>query len=74
MVKNMPIVFAPLDTELTVVKVLTDEKTKRHLESLGIMTNAKVLVVSQNNGNAILIVKGVRLALNREIASKILVA
>ena len=29
----MPIIIAPLDTEITIVKVLADEKTKRHLES-----------------------------------------
>ena len=35
----MPIALAPLNEELTVVKVLLDEKNKKHLESLGILPN-----------------------------------
>ena len=70
----MPIVIAPLDVELTIVKVLTDEKTKKHLESLGIFANGKIKIISVNNGNVICIAKGVRLGLNSEIARKILVA
>ena len=70
----MPIVIAPLDTELTIMKVLLDEKTKKHLESLGIVKGGKVTVVSTHAGNAIVICKGVRLGLNSDIAKKILVA
>jgi len=70
----MPIGLAPIDSELTIIKVLTDEKTKRHLESLGVVANGKITVVSSQGGNIICSVKGVRLALNRDIASKILVA
>lgn len=70
----MPIIIAPLDIELTIIKILADEKTKKHLESLGIFANGKITVISTNGGNVICIVKGVRLGLNREVASKILVA
>ncbi|MBP5574816.1 MAG: ferrous iron transport protein A [Bacilli bacterium] len=70
----MPIVIAPIDTELTIVKVLADEKTKRHLESLGVVANGKITVISSRGGNTICVVKGIRLAFNRETASKILVA
>ena len=70
----MPIVIAPIDTELTIVKVLADEKTKRHLESLGVVANGKITVISSRGGSTICVVKGIRLAFNRETASKILVA
>jgi len=70
----MPIGLAPLNEELTVVKILLDEKNKKHLESLGILPNSKVVVISSMNGGVILIVKDGRLALDRSIASKILVA
>ena len=70
----MPIVIAPLDTELTIKRVLADEKTKKHLESLGIVANGKITVISTHGGNVICIVKGVRLGLNSDIARKILVA
>ncbi|MBR0294464.1 MAG: ferrous iron transport protein A [Bacilli bacterium] len=70
----MPIVIAPLNTNLKIVKVLLDDKTKKHLESLGITIGGSLSIVSSNGGNVIVIVKGVRLALNRDVASKILVA
>ena len=70
----MPIVIAPLDTELTIKRVLADEKTKKHIESLGIVANGKITVISTHGGNVICIVKGVRLGLNSDIARKILVA
>ncbi|MBO5577635.1 MAG: ferrous iron transport protein A [Bacilli bacterium] len=70
----MPIVIAPLDTELTIKKVLVDEKTKKHLESLGVVIGGKISVISTHGGNVICIVKGVRLGLNSDIARKILVA
>ena len=70
----MPIAIAPLEEDLTIVKVLSDEKTKKHLESLGIVTNGKVRILSSAQGNVIVLVKGVRLALNRDVATKILVA
>lgn len=70
----MPIVIAPVDTELTIKKVLLDEKTKKHLESLGVVAGGKITVVSSLGGNVICIVKGVRLGLNSDVARKILVA
>ena len=70
----MPIVFAPTDKTLKIVKVLADEQTKKHLASLGVVQNGEIEVVSSSNGNVIVVVKGVRLAINRDVATKILVA
>lgn len=70
----MPLVIAPLNTLLTIVKINTDEKTKKHLASLGVVINGKVTVISSNAGNLIIEVKGVRLAINSDTATKILVA
>ena len=69
----MPLIMAPTGRELKILKVAVDEKTKRHLENLGILAGASVTAVSQNNGNVIIIVKNGRLALNKEVAIKILV-
>jgi len=70
----MPIGLAPLNTEMKVIRVLVDEKTKKHLESLGILVNSLVTVISSVNGGVVIAVKEGRLALDRSIASKILVA
>ena len=70
----MPIGLAPLNVEMRVVRVLVDDKTKKHLESLGILTNSLITVISSVNGGVVVAVKDGRLALDRSIASKILVA
>ncbi len=70
----MPIMLAPLNEEVRVIRILADEKMKKHLESLGILVNSKLTVISTVNGGVIVIIKNGRLALDHEIASKILVA
>lgn len=70
----MPIVFAPLNEKLRIVKILVDEKTKKHLQNLGVILNATVQVISASHGNLILKIKETRLAIDKNIATKILVA
>ena len=70
----MPIFLAPIDMDVKVIKVLTDEKTKKHLESLGITINSFLRVLSSNNGGVVVAIKEGRLALDKNISSKIFVA
>ncbi len=70
----MPLVIAPAGQNLKVIKVLTDEKTKKHLESLGITINSDLSVISKSGGSVIILVKDGRLALDNELATKIMVA
>lgn len=70
----MPLLNAPLNTELKIIKILVDEKTKRHLENLGVLVNALVTIISQTEGNVIVKIKNVRLAINKATAMKIFVA
>lgn len=70
----MPLVFAPTGRELRVVKILTDDKTKKHLESLGITVDSMLNIISQSGGSVICMIKDGRLALDKNIATKILVA
>ncbi len=70
----MPLTLAPEAEALRVVKVLTEEKTRKHLESLGITVNSTLKILSRSGGSIILAVKEGRLALDRDVATKILVA
>lgn len=70
----MPLVIAPVNCELKIIKVLADEKVKKHLESLGIVINEKITLLSKTSGSVICVIKDGRLALDRNIATKILVA
>ncbi len=69
----MPIVIAPTGRNLKVIKILTDEKTKKHLESLGITVNSELTVLSVSGGSVIILVKDGRLALDKVLATKIMV-
>ena len=70
----MPLVIAPLNCELRIIKVIANDKIKKHLESLGICVNEKITILSQSSGSVICIIKDGRLALDKNIATKILVA
>lgn len=69
----MPIAMAPINTSLKIIKILVDEKTKRHLENLGILINANIIVLAKNDGSVIIKVKDGRLAINKDTALKIFV-
>lgn len=70
----MPIAFAPKGREVRVVKVLADEKTKKHLSDLGITVNATLTILSSEGGTVICMIKDGRLALDKTLSTKILVA
>ena len=70
----MPLVIAPLNKEFRIIKILLEQKVKKHLESLGIIVNENITILSQMGGSVIVVIKEGRLALNKDIASKILVA
>ncbi len=70
----MPIILAPTNKELRILRVLTDEKTKKHLENLGLTQNGTVTVLSSSGGAVVCKVKEGRVALDKNISTKILVA
>ena len=47
---------------------------KRHLQDLGFVKGEKIRVLGGNPGGMILMVKGVKVALNRALANRIIVA
>lgn len=70
----MPIVLAPINKELKIVRIATDEKTKKRLESLGITLNGEVTVLSSSGGSVVCKIKDGRIALDTELSTKIFVA
>jgi ferrous iron transport protein A len=69
----MPLVIAPLNQILKVIKILADEKSKKHLENLGITVDSELEVLASQGGSLILKVKDGRLAIDRILATKIIV-
>ncbi len=70
----MPLLVAPVERDLTIVRILTDDRTKKHLENLGLTVNAVIRLLSVSGGSAICLVKNGRLALDAELSRRILVA
>ena len=70
----MPLVVAPVGKDVRVVKILADEKNKKHIENLGITIDSVIRVISASGGSVICVVKDGRLALDKEMATKILIA
>ena len=57
----------------TVSEFRGKEEMKRHLQDLGFIKGETVKVVGENPSGLILLIKGVRIALNRGLASLIMV-
>ena len=70
----MPLSMVEEGEPKTIVKVGGKEEVRKFLENLGFVDGTVVTVVSSLGGNMILKVKDSRVALGRDLASKIQVA
>ena len=70
----MPLSMVEEGEPKTIVKVWGKEEVRKFLENLGFVDGTVVTVVSSLGGNMILKVKDSRVALGRDMASKIQVA
>ncbi|QWT52673.1 FeoA family protein [Eubacterium sp. MSJ-33] len=70
----MPLSMVEEGEPRTIVKVGGKEEVRKFLENLGFVDGTVVTVVSSLGGNMILKVKDSRVALGRDMASKIQVA
>ena len=69
----MPLALADIGEENTVKRIGGSAEVKKHLEDLGFSVGSTVTVISSINGNLIVNVKETRLALNEDMARKIMV-
>ena len=69
----MPLTMANPGEELTVLKVGGMDDTRRFLNNLGFTDGAKVTVVSKISDNLIVNVRDSRVALDADMAKKIMV-
>lgn len=69
----MPLTMAKTGEVNIIKKVGGREETRKFLESLGFVTGSAVTVVSEISGNMIVSVKDSRVAINKEMANKIMV-
>ena len=69
----MPLTFADIGEENIIKKIGGKPEVKQHLENLGFVTGGTVRVVAAIGGNLIVNVKESRVAINKEMASKIMI-
>lgn len=69
----MPLTMVGIGESKVIKKVGGKEETRRFLENLGFVTGGFVTVVSEIGGNMIVNVKGSRVAINKDMANKIMI-
>lgn len=69
----MSLAMVNLGETRTVCEFKGKEEMKKHLQDLGFVRGETVKVVGENPSGIILLVKGVKVALNRGLASMIMV-
>lgn len=69
----MPLILANKGNEMNIKKITGNDETKRFLNSLGFVAGESVTIVSELGGNLIINVKDSRVALDKGMASRIIV-
>ena len=69
----MPLTMAKTGEVNVIKRVGGREETRRFLENLGFVAGGNVMVVSEIGGSMIVNVKESRVAINRDMASKIMI-
>lgn len=69
----MPLAMASAGEEVYIKRVGGKEETRRFLETLGFVPGTMVKVISKTGENLIVSVKDARVAIDREMAQKIMI-
>lgn len=69
----MPLTLAQTETVNTIKKIGGNEETRHHLQNLGFVPGAKIVVLHKVNGNLVVNIKETRVALNADLAKKIMI-
>ncbi len=69
----MPLVYADTGAVNIIRKISGKPEIKKHLEDMGFVAGAPITVVSTVNGNLIVNVKNTKVALDKELAEKIMI-
>lgn len=69
----MPLNLTDFNTLYTINKICGQEKQRHYLESLGFVAGAEVTILSELHGYYVVMVKGSKIGLDKELAKKIIV-
>ena len=69
----LPLSYATVG-EMNIIRKLSGKpEVKKHLEDMGFVVGAPIMIVSTVNGNLIVNVKNTKVALDKELAAKIMI-
>jgi len=69
----MPLTFAVPGEEVIIKRIGGNAEVRAHLQNLGFVSGAVVMVVNSMGGNLIVNVKNARIAISKEMAQKIFI-
>lgn len=69
----MPLSMAKAGETVTIRRITGKDEVRQHLAELGFVVDAAVTVVNEIGGNLILQVKDSRVALDRQLANRIMI-
>ncbi len=69
----MPLILVTKGNEVSIKKISGNDETKKFLNSLGFVVGESVKIISEIGGNLIINVKESRIALDKGMASRIIV-
>lgn len=69
----MPLAMAPIGAKKVISMLKGKDDMKRRLQDLGFIKGEEIQILEENQSGIILLVKGVKIALNRGLASLIIV-
>ena len=69
----MPLTLASVGEESIIKKVSGKVEVKKHLEALGFVAGGDVTVIAMIGGNVIVKIKESRIAISKEMASRIMI-
>ena len=69
----MPLIYADVEKEYVIQKIGGNPKTRKHLENIGFVVGGTATVLTTVKGNLIVKVKEARVAIDMEMAKKIMI-
>ena len=69
----LPLIYADAGVSNQIKKVTGKQDTRKHLEDMGFLTGEEITVINNINGNLIVSVKNTKVALNKDLAAKIMI-
>lgn len=69
----MPLTIASVGETVTIRKITGKDEIRQHLSELGFVIDGTVTIVNKISGNLIVQVKDSRIALNQDMANRILI-